>query len=75
MPGPQRREATSCIRSSLLEDTTAGPGHNTALWDNHRRVFPVPGGASPRICGAVSSGTNRPNLGSVTHPPNGVTAA
>jgi|GEM_PF-6523056 len=60
------------MRSSLLDDTTAGPGHSTALWASHRRVFPVPGGANPRMWGAVSNGTRRSRRRSVTHPPNGV---
>jgi hypothetical protein len=60
MAVPQRREDTICIRSSLLEDATAGPGHSTVLWASQRRVLPVPGGARPKMCGAVSRGTRRP---------------
>ena len=46
---PQRRDDTICMRSSLMEDTPAWPGHSTALWSSQRRVLPVPGGARPRM--------------------------
>jgi hypothetical protein len=72
--GPPRREATICIRSSLLEDTNAGAGHITADWANHLLVLPMPGGAKQPTCGADSNGTRRP-WPSRVQPANGVTAA
>ena len=34
---------TFCMRSSLLDDMTTGPSHNTAQLASQRRVSPVPG--------------------------------
>ena len=68
---PHRRWATICIKSFFTGGHHRRAWPSTALWESQRRVFPVPGGANPRMCGAVSEGAAGPCAYPVANPERG----